>query len=117
MFRPSLGHSQALKENRSKITYILLLNLGREPGYPERDFPQFSSFPWLHQRQVMLVYFQELPNSSFISRPIIRRCKICDTGSFVKNIQLFQSPCRQIPGLYIKLSNKYFFPNPVEFIW
>jgi hypothetical protein len=27
------------------IMQVLLLNLGREPGYPEREFPQFSSFP------------------------------------------------------------------------
>jgi len=40
------------------IMQVLLLNLGREPGYPKREFPQFSSFPWLHQRQVMLLYFQ-----------------------------------------------------------
>ena len=31
MFRPSLGHPQALKENRSKITYMLYRNALWDP--------------------------------------------------------------------------------------
>ena len=31
MFRPSLGHPQALKENSSKITYMFYRNALRDP--------------------------------------------------------------------------------------
>ena len=31
MFRPSLGHTQALKENRSKITYMFYRNALWDP--------------------------------------------------------------------------------------
>ena len=31
MFRPSLGHPQALKENRSKITYMFYRNTLGDP--------------------------------------------------------------------------------------
>ena len=35
MFRPSLGHPQALKENRSKITYMFYRNALWDPERSE----------------------------------------------------------------------------------
>jgi hypothetical protein len=74
------------------------------------SFPHFHDYTRDRSCSFTFTFFQIRHSPAALLFDVVKY----DSDCVVKDIQIFHSPCRQIPGLYVTLSNNYFFPNPVE---